>query len=91
MLLYLVDLFINNLKTKFNNFFLQNDFKYKKNSQLLLKKFLRLQKFYLLARKSDGHGHGLWVIARQIVIVGNSKRVTKTIIRLSVGGYSQVT
>ena len=38
-LLYLVDLFINKLKTKFNNLFLQNDFKYKKNSQLFLKKF----------------------------------------------------
>ena len=37
-LLYLVDLFINKLKTKFNNLFLQNYFKYKKNSQLLLKK-----------------------------------------------------
>ena len=36
------------------------------------------------------HGHGLWFIARQIVIVGNSTQVTKTIIRLSVGGYSQV-
>ena len=35
-LLYLVDLFINKLKTKFNNLFLQNDFKYKKNSLLLL-------------------------------------------------------
>ena len=33
------DLFINKLKTKFNNRFLQNDFKYKKNSLLLLKKF----------------------------------------------------
>ena len=40
-LLYLVDLFINKIKTKFNNIFLQNDFKYKKNSQLLLKKFPR--------------------------------------------------
>ena len=38
-LLYLVDLFLNKLKTKFNNIFLQNDFKYKKNPQLLLKKF----------------------------------------------------
>ena len=38
-LLYLVD--INKMKTKFNNLFLQNDFKYKKNSQLLLKKFPR--------------------------------------------------
>ena len=37
--LYLVDLFISKLKTKFNNLFLQIDFKYKKNSQLLLKKF----------------------------------------------------
>ena len=36
-LLYFVDLFINKLKTKFNNLFLQNDFKCKKNSQLLLK------------------------------------------------------
>ena len=34
-------LFINKLKTKFNNLFSQNDFKYKKNSQLLLKKFPR--------------------------------------------------
>ena len=40
-LLYLVDLFISKIKTKFNNLFLQNDFKYKKNSQRLLKKFLR--------------------------------------------------
>ena len=37
-LLYLVDLLINKLKTKLN-LFLQNDFKYKKNSPLLLKKF----------------------------------------------------
>ena len=35
-LLYLVDLFINKLKTKFNNLFLENDFKYKNNSLLLL-------------------------------------------------------
>ena len=34
-LLYIVDLFINELKTKFNNIFLQNDFKYQKNSQLV--------------------------------------------------------
>ena len=40
-LLYLVDLFINKLKTKFDNLFLQNNFKYIKNSQLLLKKFPR--------------------------------------------------
>ena len=40
-LLYLVELFINKLKTKFNNLFLQNDFKYEKNSQLFLKKFPR--------------------------------------------------
>ena len=40
-LLYLIDLFINELKTKFNNSFLQNDFKYQKNSQLVLKKFPR--------------------------------------------------
>ena len=53
--------------------------------------FSAFKSFIMLARKSDGHGHGLWVTARQIVIVGNSKRVTKTIFRLSVGGYSQVT
>ena len=40
-LLYSVELFINKLKTKFNDLFLYNDFKYKKNSQLLLKKFPR--------------------------------------------------
>ena len=40
-LLYLVDLIINKYKTKFNDLFLQNDFKYKKNSQLLLKKVPR--------------------------------------------------
>ena len=38
-LLYLVHLLINKLKTKFNNiYFLQSDFNYKTNSQLLLKK-----------------------------------------------------
>ena len=40
-LLYLADLFINKLKAKFYNLFLQNDFKYKKKSQLPLKKFPR--------------------------------------------------
>ena len=40
-LLYYVDLFINKLKTRFNNLFLQNDFKYKKKSLLLLTKFPR--------------------------------------------------
>ena len=32
---------MNKLKTKFNDLFLQNDFKYKKNSQLFLKKVPR--------------------------------------------------
>ena len=36
---YLADLFMNKLKTKFNNLFLENDFKYKKTSQLLLKTY----------------------------------------------------
>ena len=49
-LLNLVDLFTNKLKTKFNNLFLQNDFKYQKNSQLLLKKLPR--KSYTSAFKS---------------------------------------
>ena len=62
-LLYLVELFINKLKTKFNNRFLYNDFKYKKNSLVTpfeeispqeLNKCLK--KFYLSARKSDDHG-----------------------------------
>ena len=39
-LLYLADMFINKLKTKFNSF-LRNSFEYKKNSQLHLKKFTR--------------------------------------------------
>ena len=38
--LYLV-MFIRKLKTRFSNLFLLNDFKYNKNSQLLLKKFPR--------------------------------------------------
>ena len=37
-LIYLAGMFINKIKTKFNRF-LQNGFKYKKDSQLLLKKF----------------------------------------------------
>ena len=40
-LLYVAELFINKLKTKFNSFFSQNGFKYKENSQLLLSKFPR--------------------------------------------------
>ena len=40
-LLYLEELFINKLKTKFNSFFLQNGLKYKEKSQLLLTKFPR--------------------------------------------------
>ena len=40
MLLFLADIFINKLKTNFlEKNFLQNGFKCKKNSQLLLKKF----------------------------------------------------
>ena len=36
-LLYLADMFINKLKTELNGFFLQNSFKYRKNSQPFLK------------------------------------------------------
>ena len=49
---------------KLDNLCLQNDLKYEKNSQLLLKKFPRKsQTFYLSARKSDGRS--LLVITRQ--------------------------
>ena len=52
--IFLVDLFINKLKTKFNNPF-------EETSPQELNK--RLQKFYLSPRKSDDRGR--WVIARQ--------------------------
>ena len=65
-LLYLTELFINKLKTKFNSFFfLQNGFKYKENSsfdEISPKELDKcIQKFYLSARKRDGRS----VIARQ--------------------------
>ena len=69
VLLYMIDLFINKLKTKFNNFFfyrmilstkrIHNSFE--EISPQELNKFL--QEVYLSARKSDGHGRS--VIARK--------------------------
>ena len=58
-LLYWADMFTNKLKTRFNSF-LQNGFKYKKNSQFTFQEIFPqelnkcLQKFYLPARKRDG-------------------------------------
>ena len=64
-LLYLVDLFISKLKTKFNNLFyrIQKEFTtpFEEISPQELNKCL--QKFYLSARKSDDRGRS--VIARQ--------------------------
>ena len=68
VLLYLVDLFINKLKTKFNNLF----YRMILNTKRIHKSFRRnfptkpkqmLQKYYLSARKRDGHGRS--VIVRQ--------------------------
>ena len=67
---YLVDLFINKVKTKFNNLFLQNYFlkiqkefttPFEETSPQGLNK--RLQKSYLSLRKSDDRGRS--VMARQ--------------------------
>ena len=75
-LLYLVDLFINKLKAKFNNLFLQNDFKYKKNSQLLLKKFPRKSETNALksfiCRQEKATAAAVRSLRAKIVIVGNS-------------------
>ena len=73
-LLYLADMFINKLKTKFNSF-LQNGFKYKENSQLLLKKFLRRSstnafKSFICRQENATAVRSL---RAKIVIVGNSK------------------
>ena len=76
-LLYLVDLFINKLKTKFNNLFYRmilntKEFTtpFEEISPQELNKCLQ-KKCYLSARKSDDRGRS--VIARQNVIAGNSK------------------
>ena len=79
MLLYLVDLFINKLETKFNNLFLQNEFKCKKNSQLLLKKFPRKGKTNafksFICRQEKATTAAVRSLRAKIVIVGNSKCV----------------
>ena len=77
-LLYLADMFINKLKTKFNSC-LQNGFKYKENSQLLFKKFptilianqlpSRVSFVGKKTRRPFGH------LRAKIVIVGSSKFV----------------
>ena len=62
------DMFINKLKIKLHvNSFLQNGFKYKKNSQLLLKKVSNV----LFARKKTRRPLGR--LRAKIVIVGSSK------------------
>ena len=102
-LLSLVDLLINKLKTKFNNLFLQNDFKYKNNSQLLLKKFPHkswtnaFKSF--VCRQEKATAMAVRLLRAKIVIVEfkiiifvlNYLTVlvyTKTIIHLSVGGFA---
>ena len=66
--IYLVDLFINKLKSNLI-IFLHNDFKFKKEFTTPFEKISPqelnkcLQKFYLSARKSDDRGRS--VIARQ--------------------------
>ena len=102
-LLYLHDLFINKLKTKCNNLFLQNDFKYKNNSQLLLKKFPHkswTNAFKSFVRRQEkATAMAVQLLRAKIVIVGfkiiifvlNYLTVlvyTKTIIHLSVGGFA---
>ena len=73
-LLYLVDFFVNKHNTKFHNLFLQNDFKYKKNSQLLSKKFSR--KSYTNVFKSficrQEKATAVRSLGAKNVIVGNS-------------------
>ena len=100
-LLYLVDLFINKLKIKFNNLFLQNDFKYKNNSQLLLRKF-PLKSWTnafksFVCRQEKAAAAAVRLLRAKIVIVEFTIVIfvlnyltvlvyTKTIIHLSVGG-----
>ena len=68
-LVYLVDLVINKLKTKFNNLFYRKILKWKKEFTTPFEEISPqelnkcLQKFYLSARKSDDRGRS--VIARQ--------------------------
>ena len=84
--LYLIDLFINKLKTKFKSF-LQNYFKYKKNSQLLLKKFparaKQMPSKVLFVSKKKATAAAFWSLSAKIVIVGNSKWVKIIIFVLS--------
>ena len=74
-LLYLVELFINKLKTKFNNLFYRMTLNTKKSttpfeeiSPQELNKYL--QKFYLSARKSDDRG-------RLVIVAQNCNRWQK--------------
>ena len=72
-LLYLVDLFINKLKTKFDTLFYRMVLNTKKNSipfEEISPQQLNicLQKFYLSARKSDGAAFRL--VRAKIVVVG---------------------
>ena len=77
-LLYLVDWFINRLKTKFNNLFyrmilntkrIHNSFEEISPQEL----YKRLQKFYLSARKATNAA--VRSLRARIVFVGNSKLV----------------
>ena len=77
-LLYLVDLFINKLKTKFNNiFFYRMILNKKKNSRLVLKKFPRksstnaFKSFICVQEKATAEADRS--LRAKTVIVGNSK------------------
>ena len=79
-LLYLVDLFISKLKTRCNDLFLHNYFKYKKKSQELeLNKCL--QKFICQQEKATTAVIIIFALNYLTLLV-----YTKTIIHLSVGG-----
>ena len=68
-LLYLVGLFINKLKTKFNNHFLQNDFKYKRN---FFARARQMPSKVLFAGKKKRRPRPFGPLRAKIVIVGNS-------------------
>ena len=97
-LLYLVDLVINKLKTKFNNLILQNDFKYKRNfparARQMSTKLLFVGKKKRRPRAFGHYAQKLSSLAtafelKIIIFVLNYLTVlvyTKTIIHLSVGG-----
>ena len=77
-LLYLVELFINKLKTKFNNPFYRMIINKKKNSQLLLKKFPARAKpasKSFICWQEKATAATVRSLRAKIVIVGNSNEL----------------